>query len=150
VVLAVVGGVAALVVGLVCGAAFREHLRRKQVLRVRAALDAHAEDWRRIRDAGRHARSTGDRPSVAELRARCGADDLPRHPAVRRPAPAVDVVQGTWSPVTWRYVTTFHVTPRQPTAPVRRISPDRGPDPRFGHWPQSAGVLAAGRHRAAA
>ena len=53
VVLAVMGGTAALVVALVTGAAVREHLRRRQVRRVRAALDEHAERWREIREARR-------------------------------------------------------------------------------------------------
>ena len=54
----------AVVVGLIWWLAHhvrRETLRRRQVARIRAAVD--------------------DRVSVAELRARCGADSLLRYPA---------------------------------------------------------------------
>jgi hypothetical protein len=54
----------AVVIGLIGWLAHhvrREMLRRRQVARIRAAVDG--------------------RVSVAELRARCGADSLPRYPA---------------------------------------------------------------------
>ncbi|GLZ29380.1 hypothetical protein Lesp02_15700 [Lentzea sp. NBRC 105346] len=59
-ILAVLGAV---VVGIVCWLGYqvrREAIRRRQVTRVRAAVEP--------------------RPTVAELRERCGADTLPRYP----------------------------------------------------------------------
>ncbi|MBM7861798.1 hypothetical protein [Lentzea nigeriaca] len=71
--IAIVMMLGAVVVGLVCWLAFhvhREMRRRRQVERVRAAL------------AGK--------TSVAEPRARCGADPLPRFPSPRTAVGAPD------------------------------------------------------------
>ncbi|WP_157621627.1 hypothetical protein [Saccharothrix sp. NRRL B-16348] len=74
-VLAVVGAVAVGVVWWLALHVRREVLRRRQVARMRATLEA--------------------RTTVAELRERCGADKLPRYPtptvAAGGPGPAVTV-----------------------------------------------------------
>lgn len=71
-ILALLGIVAAGTVGWVAHHVRRELLRRRQVARVRAALAAPG------------------RISVAELRARCGADGLKRYPTPGRAAGVPD------------------------------------------------------------
>jgi hypothetical protein len=67
--IAIVTLLGAVAVGLVCWLAYhvrREVMRRRRVARVRAAVAGNL--------------------SVAELRARCGADEMPRYPTPSRAA----------------------------------------------------------------